>query len=228
MSGPYTLDPKDEANLYVELWKHTVTVQQHFNDICWRIRGLALTALTFAVGAAALATRERATVALPGRLPDLELSFIIALAGLVLWRSFYYVERRWYHQLLKGSVQHGEQLERALQRYLPEAGLSMAISASSPYQGRVTFRAWPPRQWLTFGRQNVNSTGKLQRFYNIVSILLLAFGLALQLGTSSPESAPAPSLTSTPSATPQPATPTPDDAPPAAPVLPAPPVPSIS
>ena len=37
---------------YIDIWKQTVAVQMHFNDIEWRIRGLALTVATFAIGAA--------------------------------------------------------------------------------------------------------------------------------------------------------------------------------
>lgn len=41
------MDDDDRVRHYIELWKQTVAVQQHFNDLEWRIRQLALTALTF-------------------------------------------------------------------------------------------------------------------------------------------------------------------------------------
>lgn len=60
------MDDEDRVKHYIELWKQTVAVQQHFNDIEWRIRQLALTALTFALGAAAVAARERTSLVIFG------------------------------------------------------------------------------------------------------------------------------------------------------------------
>jgi hypothetical protein len=189
------LDEENHAKLLVELWKQTVAVQQHFNDLCWRIRGLALTALTFTLGAAALAAREPVDVALFGA--DLRLSVIIIGAGFVLWRAFYYVDRRWYHQLLKGAVKHGEDLERELRTLVPAAGLTTAISDASPYDGR----SWRGQ------RQPIKSTKKLQRFYGVVSLLLLAFAAALQLADAAPEAEEQPRPNSSAAVTPaEPAT----------------------
>ena len=52
------MNDDEKVGHYIEIWKQTVTVQQHFNDIEWRIRGLALTAATFALGAAAIAAKD--------------------------------------------------------------------------------------------------------------------------------------------------------------------------
>ena len=38
------LSDDEKVKHYIELWKQTVTVQQHFNDLEWRIRGLTLDA----------------------------------------------------------------------------------------------------------------------------------------------------------------------------------------
>src|SRR4051794_9635050 len=89
------LSREEHAKLLVELWKQTIAVQQHFNDLSWRIRGLALTALTFTLGAAAVAAQKAVAVRLFGF--AVQLSFLVALAGLVLWCSFFYVDRLWYH-----------------------------------------------------------------------------------------------------------------------------------
>jgi hypothetical protein len=199
------LEVDERAKLLVELWKQTVEVQKHFNDICWRIRGLALTALTFALGAAALAVHQPVTVHLLWT--HLQLSVIITVFGFVLWRAFYYVDRRWYHQLLKGSVGHGQDLEKAIQAYVPAAGLTLAISAASPYDGR----SWRLK------KTPIDSTKKLRRFYDVVSVLLILFAIGLQLGGSSgadkstaktpatrPTAAlPTPSPTTSPSALPK-------------------------
>ena len=56
------LSDDDKVPFYLDMWKQTVTVQQHFNDIEWRIRGLALTVLTFALGAAGVASKDSTAI----------------------------------------------------------------------------------------------------------------------------------------------------------------------
>jgi hypothetical protein len=183
------LPPDEQAKHLIEMWKQTVSVQQHFNDLCWRIRGLALTALTFAVGAAAVAVREPVVVRLFDR--DIQLSTVILLLGLAVWQAFYYVDRQWYHRLLKGAVTHGEELEALLRGLvpLPVDGLTKAISKASRYEGRP-----PP----TFRKVEVTSTRRLGLFYGAVSLLLIALAVTVQIGATAehnaPSGAPAPSV----------------------------------
>ncbi|WP_405954856.1 hypothetical protein [Streptomyces phaeochromogenes] len=155
---------------YLEMWKQTVAVQQHFNDISWRIRGLALTALTFALGAAAVAAREKSTIELFGW--DIQFSTSLLLLGLILWVSFYFVDQVWYHRLLVGAVKHGEALEVALQSKLPEAGLTQAISLNSPYTAN-----------LKLGSVTIHSSAKMRIFYSIGAFTLIILAIALQIGS---------------------------------------------
>lgn len=104
------MNDEEQARLYVEMWKQTIEVQKHFNDIELRIRGLALTVLTFTLGGASLALRDGTTVRL-GAL-ELQLSSLVLLIGAVIWLTFYFVDQIWYHRLLLGAVVHGETLER--------------------------------------------------------------------------------------------------------------------
>jgi hypothetical protein len=168
------MNDDEKLSLYIEMWKQTVTVQQHFNDICWRIRGLALTGLTFAVGAAAVAAQHQTTTRLFG--VEVQLSSVLAVAGLVLWCSFYFVDHIWYHRLLIGAVRHGEALETVLQAELGAAGLTKTISANSAFTVKV----------FGFTIVTLRSGRKLPIFYGTVGLLLAAFVVALQLGSSSP------------------------------------------
>jgi hypothetical protein len=155
---------------YLEMWKQTIAVQQHFNDIGWRIRGLALTALTFALGAAAVAAREKSTIHIFGLC--LQLSACISALGFILWISFYFVDQIWYHRLLIGAVRHGEALETALQEKLPEAGLTKAISQNSPYTVN-----------LKVASLTIHSSMKMRIFYLIGGLTLIVFAIALQIGS---------------------------------------------
>src|SRR3954454_5849013 len=99
------LSDDERCSRYIDLWKQTVEVQQHFNDLEWRIRGLALTAATFALGASAVAAKDGT------KFHGVSLGAGVLIAGLILWFGFYFVDRYWYHPLLIGSVKHGEELE---------------------------------------------------------------------------------------------------------------------
>lgn len=165
------ISQKERIGFLIELWKQTVAVQQHFNDLSWRIRGLALSALTITLGAAAVAAQKAVLVDLYGY--STALSALLTLTGLILWLSFFYVDLRWYHPLLRGSVKHGDDLEKALRAYIPEAGLTGTISEVSPYRGF---------NLLTFKRISVHSGMKLRRFYVAIAVLLIILTAALQSG----------------------------------------------
>jgi hypothetical protein len=178
----------DKIKSYVEMWKQTIAVQQHFNDICWRIRGLALTALTFSLGAAAVAARETLETRLFGF--ELRLATVLAIVGLVLWLVFYFVDQIWYHRLLVGAVKHGQTLEDVLRAEFPKAGLTYEISNSSPYTVEVLGKKVAV----------LHSRTKLKIFYFAVAVLLALFAVALQVG--GPASAEhATSINPSPSAT---------------------------
>ena len=99
------LKPEDSLKYYIELWKSSVDVQKHFNDIEWRIRGLALTVATVALGAAGVAAKEGT------RMGPISLGSMVLVLGLILWYAFYYVDRYWYHPLLKGLFTEGSGLK---------------------------------------------------------------------------------------------------------------------
>jgi len=167
-SAGSTITEIDKAKLYVDVWKQTVEVQKHFNDLEWRIRGLALTAATFALGASAVAARDRTT------LGGISLGAVVLLAGLLLWHAFYFADRYWYHPLLLASVRHGEQLEEELRTVLPKIGLALDISAGSPSK--------PPLLWC-WRKKELHSSEKLLYFYTIGGVVLVMAAALLQLST---------------------------------------------
>ena len=117
------------AELHVELWKHTVDVQQHFNDIGWRIRAIALTALTFTFAATGLTFANTARVPIgPFHVSP---AVFVPLLGLLLWWAFWFMDAKWFHRLLIGSVRDGARLEQLLKDNGIEADLGSAINAES-------------------------------------------------------------------------------------------------
>lgn len=165
------LTSNDRAKLYVEMWKQTVDVQEHFNDIEMRIRTAAITILTFVLGGASLALPQGTQVSLWSHHP--QLASLVLVMGALLWAAFYFVDQWWYHPLLLGAVKHGETLECELQTYLPKAGLTLEISKSSPFPLVLGFRSWKYKH-------EVHSKHKMTIFYGAIFTLLLVSAVGLQ------------------------------------------------
>ena len=183
---PLSLSPQEMTGYYLDMWKQTVSVQQHFNDLELRIRTLALTALTFTLGAAGIAAKDG--VRFEYGSANVSAGSAIAGAGLMLWFSFWFVDRIWYHRLLIGSVIHGAALEKELSKTLPHAGLTQAISDNSPSEFKLW---WRPSRPVLF---TLHSSGKLTLFYVIgaIPLLLLALLLFTPVPTVSTPTSPTP------------------------------------
>jgi hypothetical protein len=176
------LGDQDTVAGYVEMWKQAVATQQHFNTIEWQIRGLALTVATFALGASGWVAKDRGSVGL------ISLGAVAALAGLVLWYAFYFVDRYWYHPLLKAAVEHGSLIEDEIKKYLPQAGMTRAITAGSAYTPN-----WLVKRLSGAGKDGVmHSDHKLAWFYTIGAwaLGLAALGLQVAAWTSPVTAAP--------------------------------------
>ena len=184
------LNADQRVGHYIDLYKQAVDVQMHFNDIEWRIRGLALTVATFALGAAGLAAKDAT------RIGWVSLGALILMIGLLLWYAFYFVDRVWYHPLLKAAVAQGTDIENEIKKSLPQAGMTATITARSEYQTKGLVR-------LLSRKPVMHSEDKLGWFYTVGATALAAAAIALQVGallTSTPAKKPALPAT-TPSAT---------------------------
>jgi hypothetical protein len=159
----------EQMTHYVDMWKKSVDVQQHFNDIEWRIRGLALTVATFAIGAAGVAAKDGTKVA------GVSLGTLVVLVGLILWYAFYFVDRVWYHPLLQAAVDHGMQIEAEIKKYLPRAGMTSTIKARSPQSVGKILR-------FVSRKPTMYSKDKLNWFYGVGAAAFLISALALQIG----------------------------------------------
>lgn len=183
---PDELEKEARIELQVDVWKTIIEVQQHFNDIELKVRGLALTVITAVLGAVALAAKDGTTVLLLG--VHWKLATIVILVGAVIWRTFYQVDQIWYHRLLLGAVKQGIDIEKRLKAEVPGIELSQTIGAESPYwMERVGGRlgGWLRKKWPNKTRwthRELHSTDKLRRFYRTVGALLLTVGLVVQLG----------------------------------------------
>lgn len=163
------LTSDQQVGHYIDMWKQSVEVQMHFNDIEWRIRGLALTVATFALGAAGVAAKDGT------RVGWVSLGTLVIVIGLLLWYAFYFVDRVWYHPLLKASVAHGTVIEDEIKKSLPQAGMTATITARSEYPTKGLVR-------LLSRNPIMHSDDKLVWFYKIGALALALAAIGLQVG----------------------------------------------
>jgi phosphoglycolate phosphatase-like HAD superfamily hydrolase len=169
-----------DTSAHLELWKKSVDVQMHFNDIGWRIRALALTALTFVLGATGLVYAN--TAAIETGFWRFSLAAVVPLLGLFVWWAFWFMDAKWFHRLLVGSVKDGARLERLLMQKLVSADLGGSISRASPSS------AWP------FAKVR-RSSQRLDLFYRVIGIALASISLSiLILGFAPPIPSPVPEI----------------------------------
>src|SRR5688572_30034568 len=74
-------------NIALEAWKQTVSVQMHFNDICMKLRNIAITGLAAIIGLAAYSTKEKIEIDVFGA--TVPIGSVVAFGGLVAWVAFY-------------------------------------------------------------------------------------------------------------------------------------------
>ncbi len=165
----------DERQSIIEIWKTIVGVQQHFNDIAMKIRGLFITIAVAVAAAQGFLLEKRLSVSI-GPVTVLFATFL-PLIGIVATYLFYFIDRYWYHKLLLGAVLQGGMIEEKYAQELPELGLGKKISDQSP----VELKSWLGRRIANlvvsddrYKKNNkLHSDAKIELFYK--SIVLLFF-----------------------------------------------------
>jgi hypothetical protein len=77
---------KDQTEYLLEVWKTTIDVQKHFNELEMRIRSVAITVLAAFLAAAGYSMKEKLRLNIFGA--DMSLTVLILLAAVVCWTSF--------------------------------------------------------------------------------------------------------------------------------------------
>ena len=174
-----------DLGLVVEVWKKTVDVQQHFNEICMKIRNFyisLISALLALIGVISTRLSDpyfqiwhyQVSAALP------------VLAAIVLGTLlFYFIDRHWYHRLLVGAVQNARLIESDLTNQIPGISLTEAIGKNSPLD--VSGRDPGSQFWYWLGRvfgsdprvkadKMIHSDAKIAIFYKSVAwVFLIVF-----------------------------------------------------
>jgi hypothetical protein len=167
----------------IQVWAKIVDVQQHFNDISMRIRGLFVTVILAVFVAFGFLLHNDMNIEL-GAAKIFLAPWALLIGSLVTW-LFYFMDRHWYHRLLVGAVAHGLLIERDYKERLPELALSEAIGNASPYEPTgwmirwIAHRVVKDKRFFQTGR--LHSDAKLELFYRPVFWGLL-IGFAVMFG----------------------------------------------
>lgn len=124
------IDDDEHRKLAVEAWKKVVQTQEHFNEICMKVRTLYATVLAAIISVYGVVIKQSPQVVQGGNV-SVDAIVPVALAVTLSTALFYFVDRYWYHQLLLGSVDQGIEIEGRWANIIPEIALGSKISARS-------------------------------------------------------------------------------------------------
>lgn len=150
----------NNSDIQLKAWEKTIEVQMHFNDIELQIRNYALTLFTAITVGIGYLLKEKINIIIKGYIfPS---SALAALIGMAIMCAFYFMDKYWYHRLLKGAVAHAIVIEDILTD--PTLKLTSAIGNSSKV--KLLGRTW-------------DSNNKYYFFYYPLIIIFLGLYLAL-------------------------------------------------
>jgi hypothetical protein len=165
------LTQKDLLDAKIDIWKKIVDVQMHFNELEMKIRNFAVLLLSAFIGAAGLALKEDIRLA-PWNMP---LATAILAAASMIVLLFYFVDRFWYHPLLKGSVVAGIDIEADIEQahQIPGISLTKTIGKHSAVK-------------LPFTKAVLRSDRKVSLFYICTFAIFLGLAVAIFFAHSVP------------------------------------------
>ncbi|MGY3130145.1 hypothetical protein ACVWZM_000827 [Bradyrhizobium sp. USDA 4501] len=196
-------DGTDHKKLMVEVWKQAVDTQKHFNDMCVKSRQLGLTFVAASLGAALyLFIRTPGGVGVGsasssispvyaysldffGHSIVLHVSLAIILAAIAAVIAVRKLDLGVYHQMLRGAVTFGEDLEEKHIR--PLVGLRKGMTQSISHFSRnsdARTSAGEDGSYFYSGDNRKNAGEKLAGFYNIILGFLALVGVAIFLASN--------------------------------------------
>lgn len=146
----------------LKVWEKTIEVQQHFNDIELQIRNYTLTLFTAIIAGIGYLLKEKINIIFHNYI--IPSSAIAAFIGIVIMCTFYFMDKYWYHKLLKGSVAHALIIENLIKATNPEIVLTSTIGSFSA---------------VKFFGFKLNSDYKYFFFYYPLILIFLALYVAL-------------------------------------------------
>jgi hypothetical protein len=147
----------EEKKLIFAAYAKGVDTQMHFNEMVMKVRNFAITFIIAVFGAAAYSMQTPVHVAFLSR--DVHISALIVLFGLLGWFSLYILDPWYYHRLLRGAVEFGNDMHT---KYSPEGVLGDVLGMT--------------RRITTISRtKGIKAAWKVHLFY----LVIFGFGIIL-------------------------------------------------
>ena len=169
-------------------WDRIVQVQMHFNDISLRIRNFLVTVILATFGAAGFSLHYNIRLATLGDFSLSPLPFLF-MAGWLAIYLLYFMDRDWYHRLLKGSVEAAIPIAQKYGDLIPGLSLGEKISASSKLMlsDRPLLKVAKAMRLISTvdgagSEESLASNGKLEFFYRCALLLMIASAIASFVG----------------------------------------------
>jgi len=169
---PLSAAEKDPIHLalVVDIWKYSVGVQMHFNDMGMKVRNLYFTIMAAAIGL--IGVLQGKTIQIPTPPLSIHLPLFVLVAVIPISMLFYFLDAHWYHRLLLGAVKQCAAIEKRYGEVLPEIQLGIAISRESPVKFEGIWRKifWFIRdsRFRDKSKSNIHSDAKLEVLYKTV------------------------------------------------------------
>lgn len=157
-----SLLPELNIDKQVDIWRETVGVQKHFNDIEMKIRSIAVTFLGAVAGIVGFSIKENILITISGE--QYSLAIVFLFAAVLIWVLMYFIDRHWYHRLLYGAVKAGIRMEQTLSQHGLEVSLTEEIGKESPI--------------YVFGHK-LRSTDKIDLVYYVVAAIIINLAIFL-------------------------------------------------
>lgn len=194
-------DSTDKEKLLVDIWKQAVDTQKHFNDMCVKSRQLGLTFVAASLGAALYlfirsptgGTEQSASttpvyayaIDIEGHSIILHVSLAIIIAAYAAVRAVRKLDLGVYHQMLRGAVTFGEDLEERHIR--PLVGLQMGMTQSISHFSRhsdAAVETQPDRSYKYLGNNKQSAADKLTGFYELIQRFLFFSAIAIFIASN--------------------------------------------
>ena len=190
LDGSPPTDPFNDTeyrNIAIEAWKKVVQTQEHFNEICMKVRTLYATVMAALISVYGVIVKQGGNVN-SDHIITIDPIIPISFAGILATALFYFTDRYWYHNLLLGAVDQGREIEDRWSSAIPELGMGSKISARSPIDvSQRPYLCWVARWVVSDPRlkseKKIHSDAKIEIFYKpllfisaIIAFLSLIFG----------------------------------------------------
>jgi hypothetical protein len=173
---------EDLRKLQKEIWEKAVETQMHFNEMSVKSRQLGLTFVVAALGlCAVLLTRNESIISVPLKLFDIEIKVHAAVFIVLVAAGGLYAVRRLdlgvYHQMLRGAVKFGEELERSsLRDQVMGTPLGMTEFITLYSRNETVTKE---EDGVYRGKDEKPAADKIARFYTLTTLALIVIAVAI-------------------------------------------------